>query len=368
MQIQVKHHGITMKISRVVAFMLGIAVASNGLNAQGTAVVSGMVGDEAGTPVREALIVVDPDSLSLRTRSGADGRYRITVPTGRFEVRVVRLGYKPQSRTIDVTESAFELNLTLESVAIPLSTISVRVTRPGLHGQVVTRGIDLLPHEPRPLRGATIEVLNEPYSIKSGADGRFSMPQLPVGSHSVLVTLDRYATRLVPVTIPPDGGMELTFTLDSLYAEYQFREGDQMRQIGSRLRRSGTPATFVSAHELDQSAKELRDGLRFATSVLSRGIILLDKVVTVYIDGKPQNPLLQLQDIKMDDLDIQGIEVYPPNTLPTDAGVAPGIALPGGEPMFSSGKPAEGSFSSRTTVRSRGNQEWLVMIWTSRRR
>lgn len=37
-------------------------------------------------------MVIDPDSLSLRTRTDVEGRYRITVPRGRFEVRVVRIG------------------------------------------------------------------------------------------------------------------------------------------------------------------------------------------------------------------------------------------------------------------------------------
>ena len=54
--------------------------------------LSGVVSDENGAPVREVLVVIDPDSLSLRTRTGVDGRYRITVPAGRFEVRVVRMG------------------------------------------------------------------------------------------------------------------------------------------------------------------------------------------------------------------------------------------------------------------------------------
>ena len=351
---------------QVIALSLGLSLSTAtaaALGAQGTATVSGAIRDEAGAPVREVLVVVDPDSLSLRTRTGADGTYRITVPTGRFEVRVVRIGYRPQSRTIDVTGSPLELNITLQSVAIPLATVAVRVSRPGLHGTVVTRGIELLPHEPRALRGATIEVLNEPFRVKSENNGSFSVPQLAVGSHTVLVTLDRYATAMVPVTIPPEGGIELTFTLDSLYADYQFREQDQLRQISRRFLYARSPATFVSAHELDQDAKDLRDGLRFAHSVLSRGIILMGASARIYIDGKPQ-PRLQLQDIKMDDLDIQGIEVYPSNSLQTDGGVVPGIE----GPIFSGGERGRGSFSKRTLSRSRGNRVVLVMIWTSRGR
>ena len=66
----------------------------------------------------------------------------------------------------------------------------------------------------------------------------------------------------------------------------------------------------------------------------------------------------------MDDLDIQGIEVYPSNSLQTDGGVVPGIE----GPVFSGGERGRGSFSKRTLSRSRGNRVVLVMIWTSRGR
>lgn len=141
-------------MTRTLALLLGIIFTSATLYAQGPAVVSGVVRDENNVPVREALIVVDPDSLSLRTRTGSDGSYRITVPSGRYEVRVVRIGFKPQSHTITVSGQPVELNIVLQTIAIPLDTVAVRAARPGLYGVVVTRGISLLPHEPRALRGA----------------------------------------------------------------------------------------------------------------------------------------------------------------------------------------------------------------------
>ena len=356
---------------RALAFILGFAVATGTLHAQGSAVVSGVVSDENGAPVREVLVVIDPDSLSLRTRTGIDGRYRITVPTGRYEVRVVRIGFKPQSHIIDVAGPTHELNITLTSVAIPLSTITVRVARPGLYGTVITRGIDLLPHAPVPLRAANIQVLNEPYQAKAGSDGRFSIPDLPIGAHAILVALDRYVTRMIPVTVPPEGGVELTIQLDSLYADYQRREEIQTREIGWRMRRANSPATFVSAHDLDPEAKDLRQALRYAQSVLTRGINLMDPRIrpVIYIDG--QRTYLALSDLKAEDIaGFSGIEVYPPNTLDDGLSV-PGssasVGFLGDSDLFSGGERAPG-FSNRTSVRSRGNTAYLIMIWTNRRR
>lgn len=357
---------------RTVALLLGVVVSISALplRAQGPAMVSGVVRDENGEPVREALIVVDPDSLSLRTRTGTDGSYRITVPSGRYEVRIVRIGFRPQSQTIVVAGRPVELNIELQSVAIPLDTVAVRVSRPGLYGLVVTRGIALLPHDPRPLRGAQIEVINQPYITRSGADGRFGIPQLPVGAHAILVTLDRYATRLVPVTVPLEGGVDITFTLDSMYAAYQFKDADAIRDMGRRVRRATSPFAFVPAHEIDPDAPDLLHALRYANSVLSRGVILQNKEVCIFIDAVIQ-PGLRLYDIPP--VDIQGIEVYPENSLQVDYGVVRGNSnTPCGSVeaggLFSGGQRDSTSFSPRTLARTRGNSTAIVMIWTTRRR
>ncbi len=351
--------------------LLGIVLTSTALHAQGPAIVSGVVRDENGSPIREALVVIDPDSLSLRARTGVDGRYRITaVPNGRYEVRAVRIGFSPVTRTIDVTGREVELDLEMRAVPIPLDTVAVRVSRPGLYGLVVTRGIALLPHEPRPLRGALIEVINSPHQTRSGADGRFSIPQLAIGSHAIMVTRDHYAPRMVPVTVPPEGGVDITFTLDSMYAEYQFKDADRVRDISRRVRRATSPFTFVPAHEIDPEAPNLRDALRYANSVLSRGVILQNAPACIFVDGIIR-PDLRLHDIPP--IDIEGIEIYPPGTLQVEYGVVRGnVATPCGGveegSLFSSGTRGPGSFSKRTLVRTRGNGSLLVMIWTTKRR
>ena len=366
---------------RVFAVIVGLALASTVLHAQGTAVVSGVVRDENGTPIREALIVIDPDSLSLRTRTGADGRYRITVPTGRFEVRIVRIGFKPQSHAIEVTAPSVELDIVLQSVAVPLDTITVRASRPGLYGRVVTRGMALMPHEPRPLRGARIEAVNTPHGVTTGPDGRFNMPQLGAGAHGVMVSLEGYVTRLVPVSILPDGGVEMTVNLDSLYAEYQRIDEDQLRGITWRTRRAISPAAFIPQHEIDAQAKNLRDGIRYSHSLLSRGTVIRSgsgaarDTICVYVDGKAR-PDVFLQDL--DPKDIEALEVYPPNTLEerdrlpffqpgTDCenlwSTAPPAADARGQPR----RPVTAA-PRRTPRRGLGNTIMTVIVWTRGRR
>ena len=342
-------------------------VTTSALHAQGTAIVSGSVRDEGGAPVREALVVIDPDSLRLRGRTEVDGRFRIAgVPTGRYEVRVVRIGYRPHSRMIEVDRPELNIVIDLQGIPIPLDTVAVRAARPGLYGLVVTRGIALLPHDPRAIRGARVEAINTPHSGRTDTDGRFSLPQLPAGSHAVLVNLDGYVTRMVPVTIPYDGGVEITVTLDSLYAEYQRRDEDQVRGISARQRRAISPATFVPLHEIDMNAKDLRDGIRYSHALLSRGLVIQGGCI--YLNGKPRTELA-LQDI--DPKDVEAIEVYPVGTLddqdrlPGFPRMTPCAGLWGAPP---SAMPATRGRNARTPMRARGNTMIAIAIWTRGRR
>ena len=222
-----------------------------------------------------------------------------------------------------------------------------------------------MPHEPRLLRGAQIQQVNGPHNTRSDNEGRFSMPQLPAGSHAVTVTLEGFATRLVPVSIGVDGGVEITVTLDSLYADYQRRDEESLRGISWRTRRAISPATIVTQHELDLDAKGLRDGLRYAPSMLSRGItVLILGGGCIYLNGVPR-PDLVLQDISP--ADVASVEVYPIHTL-DDQDRLPNFQR--GTPCDSlwgvQRTPAQASRgrAQRVPTALRGNQLPVYVIWT----
>lgn len=288
-----------------------LVLLSSSLSAQvpATGSLSGVVRDELGRPVREALIVLDAETTPVRARSDVDGRFRIDrVPVGGHELQVVRIGFRPHRSRIVMTESGVTIEVTLETAPIMLDTIAVRVSRTGIHGTVVTRGISLLPHEPRPLRGAIVEVLDRRYRTTTRADGRFTLGEIGEGAYSLLVRIDRYQSRIVPAYVPPDGGVELNIVLDSTIADWQRREDMELREISRRIREANNPSAFVSAAELTfPSGTTLKDALRETPSTLSRGLLLKDDVTCVYVDGEPR-PGMTVGDFLAED--VHAVEVY----------------------------------------------------------
>lgn len=279
------------------------------IEAQSPASLTGTVRDSTGRPVRDAVVVVDFETAALRTRTDSTGSFRFAaVAVGRHEIQFARLGFRPHRATIDVPSTGLDVTIVLEPIAIPLDTVAVRVSRPGVYGTVSTRGMSLLPHEPRPLRGAIIEVLDSPHRTSTTADGRFSLSAVGEGAWSLLVRLDRYQSRVVGAYVPPDGGVELNIVLDSTIADWQRREDNELREISRRIREANNPSAFVSAAELvGPAGMTLATALRNAPSTLSRGLLVKDEITCVYIDGVPR-PRMTANDI--DAGDVHAVEVY----------------------------------------------------------
>jgi len=288
-----------------VAMMLAHAVAAQ----TPTGVVSGTVRDELGRPVREALVVLDAETTPMRMRTSVEGRFRIErVPVGGHELQVVRIGFRPHRSRISVSESELIVDVVLEHAPMQLDTIAVRVSRTGIHGIVVTRGIELLPHEPRPLRGAIIEVLDTPYRTTTTTDGRFSLGEIGEGAYSLLVRIDRYRSRIVSAYVPAEGGLDVNIVMDSTISDWQRREDMELREISRRLREANNPSAFVSAAELvGPEGLTLKDALREAPSTLSRGLVTKDDVTCVYVDGDPR-PGMTVGDFLAED--VHAVEVY----------------------------------------------------------
>lgn len=275
-----------------------------------TGTVAGIVRDELGQPVHDALVVIDAESeTAQRLRTSTAGRFRfVGIRVGRRDLQVVRLGFAPHREWIDVTTAGIEVTVEMRRAPLLLDTVAVRATRPGLYGTVSTRGMELLPHDPRPLRGVIVEVIDQPYRATTDAAGRFSLDKLGEGAYSLLVRLDRYQTRMVPVYVPPEGGVDISVVLDSTIADWQRRDDTQLREISHRMREATNPSALVGLHELvSPEGTTLAEALRVAPSALSRGLLVRNDVTCIYVNGFPR-PGMIASDILASE--VQAVEVY----------------------------------------------------------
>lgn len=298
----------TGSVMLLAAMVSGLAASAL---AQDSGLIVGTVRDPLGQPIRDALVTVDPDSArtTFRMRTDAEGQFRFTrVPSGRHELQVVRLAFAPHYSTVEVGTDDVRLTIEMQPIPLRLDSVVVRAARSGVYGTVATRGWELMQHDPRPLRGATIEVLDSPYRRTTSADGRFAIPDLREGAYTLLVRLDRYASRVVSVYVPPDGGVDVTVVLDSVVADYQRRDDYLMRDMSRRLRQATYPSTLVPMAELaGPPGRSLKDALRAAPSAITRGLLLLDEVTCVYLNGS-HKPRMTAADILAED--VQAVEVY----------------------------------------------------------
>lgn len=293
----------------LLALLTAATVPAMAQDTTGVVIVS--VRDQAGQPVRDALVSIDTDSAAtaLRGRTSAQGIIRFPeVRVGTHAIQVVRLGYAPTYSTFTADSTETRISLELRAIAMPLDSIVVRATRTGLHGLVTTRGFELMPHAPRPVRGATVEILDHRFRARTGGDGRFSVGALGEGSYSVLVRSDGLVTRVVPVYVPPENGVDVTIVLDSMVADYQRYDDVLMRDMSRRLREANHPSALVGEHELRAPpGTSLREALREAPSAVSRGLVLKDNVTCVYVNGEPRHRMTA-DDILAED--VRAVEVY----------------------------------------------------------
>ena len=89
---------VTSAVATALLTLVSTVAAAQGGTITGTVTEQG-----AGTPLQEARVIVLGSSLV--TTTGPDGKYTLRrVPAGAADIRVIRVGYTEQKKSINVTE------------------------------------------------------------------------------------------------------------------------------------------------------------------------------------------------------------------------------------------------------------------------
>ena len=118
----------SLRFSILASLLLASAPAALGAQ-DGAGSIRGVVSTAAGAPLFGASVRVGGTTLGAQTDAG--GRFTVTrVPAGRHEVSVRAIGYRPETRAVDVTGgSAVELAVSLTADPLRIEAVVVTGTR-----------------------------------------------------------------------------------------------------------------------------------------------------------------------------------------------------------------------------------------------
>jgi hypothetical protein len=280
------------------------------IGAQTAGAVSGSVTTEANRPLAGAIVVLD-DAVRQRSETDSLGRFRLAgVSAGRHRLTVVRIGYSPGERIIDVPASGLEVTITLRRITT-LDTVPIRASRTGVLGIVVTRG------RLQPIAGAAVTAMGSTQTRPTAtttANGRFDVPMVKPGAYMLRAMRAGYQTRELAVLVPDSGAIEVVIALDSMTGTkfekmHEQDLADQNRRLSYRV---PSNSAFVPGYELPRIGRmSLSDALRYAPAFLTSGITSLAGAC-VYVDGVGKRGL------STDDIDaseVDAVEVYGPRAL-----------------------------------------------------
>ena len=294
-----------MQISLRMASWVLIALALLSLQANAQArpgSISGVVQDEQARPIDGASVVLDPSDFAKRVTTDVSGRFRLTgVVPGTHTLRVVRVGYSPDERTVEVPDEGVVLTIVMQRLT-QLDTMPVRAGRSGLFGHVITR-------EYRPISDATVDVMGGHVSARTRADGSFDLPVVREGAYLVYIRRKGYDSRVLSVFVPRDGGVQLAAALDTMPGpSNDKRLAMLLPEFDSRVRIRGNLSAVIPRQEFaGRYGLVLKDALRFTTSFLKSSLIIVDSVTCVFVDGLPR-PSATLHEFTAGE--VLAVEVY----------------------------------------------------------
>jgi outer membrane cobalamin receptor len=133
-------------------FFLHVAFPVVSLHAQSQLVVSGVITDPSGAAISGAMVSAMPISPvppassvpAFQTKSGTDGRYKLTLPAGAYRIRVISAAFDPARRDLLLTAGqAVEWNPRL-ALAVLSSSVVVTASAEPTQTEYTTSPVDIV--------------------------------------------------------------------------------------------------------------------------------------------------------------------------------------------------------------------------------
>ena len=307
--------------------------AQVGLRTSALTTLAGSVVDSAGRPLEGAEVALT--DLRRSVMSSSSGAFRFdSIPRGQWIVRVRKIGYAAETRTVDVDSAALPVEFRLVATVRTLVPIVTAASRLGLGGTVNDAG-------GKPVPKARVRVLGSGLEAVTDSAGQFWVAA-PAGNHMVAVAKPAFAERVAGVTIPRDSGREVTIWLRPA-GSVPVREAWNIEDLRERMAwRKAKPFEGILTRDA-----MLRDGYDWIYDVVQAAWVRMGRMHSVnqecqlVVNGGPAT--VALARLMVDD--VESIEIYErfPRVSATVAAAAPrrGTVRGGQFGQLSNTRPAE---------------------------
>jgi hypothetical protein len=290
-------------LSSWIALAAGLVAPVHFLDAQTPGTLAGIVRDSMGRPLREAVVVLDPNDDIRATRTDLEGRFRFErLRAKRYHMRTTWIGYQPDERTIDVPAGGLEVAITLTRLPFRLDTMTVVARRTGIFGTAVDK------KDFHALGGVEVSILGTRHRIRTSSDGTFSFGDVRPGGWVVKGKRDGFETTMFSVIVSDTAAVELAMAMDTIVTKSQALAEARLFEMQMRVNRrdANSSAIVVGQEFAAHRGQSLDVALRYSPTFLTKGLMFRN-VECIFINGIPR-PTLLAKDIAADDVAM--VEVY----------------------------------------------------------
>jgi Carboxypeptidase regulatory-like domain len=258
-----------------------------------------------------------------------------------------------------VPERGVDVTIVLAQLSFQLDTMAVVAHRTGVFGTTVVAS-DL-----SALSGVEVHVLETRTRARTGADGRFSFPNIRPGAYVIRATHGGFKTLFLSVAVPEKDAVELSLALDRPATKSDRNAEQLFIEMKMRLDRRSVPnSVIVPRQELSpRGGKTLDVALRYSPSFLLKGLRIVNDEC-IFLNGIPA-PQMHLKDFLAEDVAM--LEVYGSGDQDSELANKPGLAMQFGDPPCGiwahMDEISNGKYSVRYEVRARPGLVTSAYVW-----
>lgn len=284
----------------VFALCLGASVARGQQQAlPGPGVIVGVVRDNAGVPIEDAIVTISGSGDGVRTR--VDGVFRIEkVKPGRYQLRALRVGYNPQVRRVTVSDSGAAVSFALLPAPQVLLPVVTAASRPGLSGVIGDTAYAAI-------SGAAVIVLGAGERSTTDSEGFFAMDLRP-GRYMVRVQKPGFEGRMMSVHVKSDSGRRIAVWLTPTDRADNNLEALAIENLSRRLAWKTSEGKLLTHEEIVGRFTTLHQ-----VSAFGAGVPLDPSCIATVDGGLGKVRMAPLWSVAADE--IESVEVYPPGAL-----------------------------------------------------